>query len=516
MESVVESTALTIDNLLFQRYSPLPEVRSPFPGVLTPSRSIFAHSRSNRRSPKYSPLLEVNLLIEVYSPVLEVLGSPKYSLLPEVLAFSRKKLVEVAKSPRSDSAERGPFEQAKTSIDNASTDDANTNCSELAGVQCHLETKELWQKFHELGTEMIITKTGRRMFPILRVSFSGVQPDTKYVVLMDIVPVDNKRYRYAYHRSSWLVAGKADPPLPTRLYVHPDSPFSGEQLAKQTVSFEKLKLTNNLLDKNGLIILNSMHKYQSRVHVVRKKDVGSIQNLDAEEFRTFVFPETVFIGVTAYQNQLITKLKIDSNPFAKGFRDSSRLNELERESMECLIKQHTYARSPLRACADADYDRQFKLHYEHSKDENGDHSMTIQTPFPMWPAGSSRLLQSFPYGAAATQLNDRHVLSAMYGNLFGLNSANVNLQALTFNAAFPSGNFTAASGANIAAAAAAVAASRVLHAHASSTSQNTSGSAYQPDLYNHHRFHPYLWSTANSSLSKRADSPAVSWNSDEA
>ena len=31
----------------------------------------------------------------------------------------------------------------------------------LAGVECHLETKELWEKFHDLGTEMIITKTGR-------------------------------------------------------------------------------------------------------------------------------------------------------------------------------------------------------------------------------------------------------------------------------------------------------------------------------------------------------------------
>ena len=76
-----------------------------------------------------------------------------------------------------------------------------------------------------------------------------------------------------------------------------------------------------------------MHKYQPRIHIVRKKDLsagGSIQNLDAEEFRTFIFPETTFIGVTAYQNQLITKLKIDSNPFAKGFRDSgSRLNDLE-------------------------------------------------------------------------------------------------------------------------------------------------------------------------------------------
>ena len=142
-------------------------------------------------------------------------------------------------------------------------------------------------------------------------------------------------------------------------------------------------------------------------------------------------------------------------------------------------------------------------------DENGDHSTGIQTPFPLWPAGNSRLLHNFPYGAAAAHLSDRHVLSAMYGNLFSLSGA------LTFNAAFPSGNLSAASSANIAAAAAAVAASRVLHAHASSSSQDTSGSAYQPGLYSHHRFHPYLWNAANSSLSKRADSPAVSWNDDE-
>ncbi|CAG9098594.1 unnamed protein product [Plutella xylostella] len=35
------------------------------------------------------------------------------------------------------------------------------NCEELLAVDCQLETKELWDKFHDLGTEMIITKTGR-------------------------------------------------------------------------------------------------------------------------------------------------------------------------------------------------------------------------------------------------------------------------------------------------------------------------------------------------------------------
>jgi hypothetical protein len=36
-----------------------------------------------------------------------------------------------------------------------------TLSSTLSSVDCHLETRELWEKFHELGTEMIITKTGR-------------------------------------------------------------------------------------------------------------------------------------------------------------------------------------------------------------------------------------------------------------------------------------------------------------------------------------------------------------------
>ncbi|CAH1108984.1 unnamed protein product [Psylliodes chrysocephalus] len=232
---------------------------------------------------------------------------------------------------------------------------------DLKNVTCHLETKELWDKFNDLGTEMIITKTGRRMFPTVRVSFTGIRPDQKYAVLLDIVPVDNKRYRYAYHRSSWLVAGKADPPAPCRICSHPDSPFSGEQLRKQVVSFEKIKLTNNEMDKHGHLVLNSMHKYQPRIHLVKRGEgvTGPVTDLENEEYKTFIFPETIFTAVTAYQNQLITKLKIDSNPFAKGFRDSSRLTEFEsfcdyRETMESMLAEQHYFRSPLRPFGDMD------------------------------------------------------------------------------------------------------------------------------------------------------------------
>lgn len=110
------------------------------------------------------------------------------------------------------------------------------------------------------------------MFPTVRITFSGALfgdhrdlasnggNRVRYFVLLDVVPVDGKRYRYAYHRSSWLVAGKADPPAPARLYTHPDSPFTPDQLRKQVISFEKVKLTNNEMDKQGQV--RSIHSFE--------------------------------------------------------------------------------------------------------------------------------------------------------------------------------------------------------------------------------------------------------------
>lgn len=54
----------------------------------------------------------------------------------------------------------------------------------------------------------------------------------------------------------------------------------------------------------------------------------------------FTFPETAFITVTAYQNQQITKLKIDSNPFAKGFREATRNREPHLPSHENPYLHH--------------------------------------------------------------------------------------------------------------------------------------------------------------------------------
>lgn len=192
----------------------------------------------------------------------------------------------------------------------------------------NLEAMELWDQFHKLGTEMVITKSGRRMFPPYKVRVNGLDKKAKYILLMDIVAADDCRYKF--HNSRWMVAGKADPEMPKRMYIHPDSPATGEQWMAKPVTFHKLKLTNNISDKHGFTILNSMHKYQPRFHIVRAND---ILKLPYSTFRTYVFPETDFIAVTAYQNDKITQLKIDHNPFAKGFRDTGNGRREKRKQL---------------------------------------------------------------------------------------------------------------------------------------------------------------------------------------
>ncbi|KAM9539489.1 T-box transcription factor TBX2b-like isoform 2-T2 [Salvelinus alpinus] len=214
-----------------------------------------------------------------------------------------------------------------------------------------LEAKDLWDQFHKIGTEMVITKSGRRMFPPFKVRVNGVDKKAKYILLMDIVSADDCRYKF--HNSRWMVAGKADPEMPKRMYIHPDSPATGEQWMAKPVAFNKLKLTNNISDKHGFTILNSMHKYQPRFHIVRAND---ILKLPYSTFRTYVFPETDFIGVTAYQNDKITQLKIDHNPFAKGFRDTGNGRREKRKQLT-LPSLRMYENRELkgdRDCADSD------------------------------------------------------------------------------------------------------------------------------------------------------------------
>ncbi|KAM7380587.1 hypothetical protein PAMP_003874 [Pampus punctatissimus] len=191
-------------------------------------------------------------------------------------------------------------------------------------AQVYLCNRALWLKFHRHQTEMIITKQGRRMFPFLSFNISGLDPTAHYNIFVDVILADPNHWRF--QGGKWVPCGKADTNvIGNRVYMHPDSPNTGAHWMRQEISFGKLKLTNNKGASNNtgqMVVLQSLHKYQPRLHVVEVNEDGTEDTSQPGRVQTFTFTETQFIAVTAYQNTDITQLKIDHNPFAKGFRDN--------------------------------------------------------------------------------------------------------------------------------------------------------------------------------------------------
>ncbi|XP_040413663.1 MAX gene-associated protein isoform X20 [Cygnus olor] len=197
------------------------------------------------------------------------------------------------------------------------------------GITVTLDNNSMWNEFYHRNTEMILTKQGRRMFPYCRYWITGLDAGQKYILVMDISPVDN--YRYKWNGRWWEPSGKAEPHVLGRVFIHPQSPSTGRYWMHQPVSFYKLKLTNNTLDQEGHIILHSMHRYLPRLHLVPADKATEVIQLNGPDVHTFTFPQTEFFAVTAYQNIQITQLKIDYNPFAKGFRDDGLNSRPQRD-----------------------------------------------------------------------------------------------------------------------------------------------------------------------------------------
>ncbi|XP_072786092.1 MAX gene-associated protein isoform X2 [Taeniopygia guttata] len=197
------------------------------------------------------------------------------------------------------------------------------------GITVTLDNNNMWNEFYHRNTEMILTKQGRRMFPYCRYWITGLNSSQKYILVMDISPVDNHRYKW--NGRWWEPSGKAEPHVLGRVFIHPESPSTGQFWMHQPVSFYKLKLTNNTLDQEGHIILHSMHRYLPRLHLVPANKATEVIQLNGPDVHTFTFPQTEFFAVTAYQNMQITQLKIDYNPFAKGFRDDGLNSRPQRD-----------------------------------------------------------------------------------------------------------------------------------------------------------------------------------------
>ncbi|XP_074541561.1 uncharacterized protein mgab isoform X2 [Halichoeres trimaculatus] len=223
---------------------------------------------------------------------------------------------------------------APTTFGNRDQEKDFPNVLTYKGVSVTLENSSVWKQFHRCGTEMILAKQGRRMFPYCRYRLAGLDPDQMYSLVLSIVPSDP--YKYRWHDCKWEIIGQAEQQAQglIRAFAHHNSPCRGSEWMGSLVSFYKLKLTNNPQIQDGHITLNSMQCYIPRIHVIPVPDGGVFHPDEpvvvGPESMTFTFPQTEFMTVTTYQNFRITQLKINHNPFAKGFREDGNNPRLQR------------------------------------------------------------------------------------------------------------------------------------------------------------------------------------------
>lgn len=81
------------------------------------------------------------------------------------------------------------------------------------------------------------------MFPHVILTIQGLDPQSYYSISMEIVPADNRRYKYVHNQ--WMPIGAEDPGRDIQPVSHPDSPSTGEHWLRNKISFSKVRLTNS-------------------------------------------------------------------------------------------------------------------------------------------------------------------------------------------------------------------------------------------------------------------------------
>lgn len=205
---------------------------------------------------------------------------------------------------------------------------------------------DLWGKFHEHQNEMILTKSGRCLFPCLRFKAVNLVQDALYSIRLDFERLGSRRFRFC--GGTWVETSPKSqeddqgdqewgrPSITSReSYTHPDLYQTGKKWMQRPISFANVKLSNrvpepdNSLNRCGLkdddmrgsshlFHMISFAKYRPRVHLVQR----SVQSHEISFSASYTFERTSFVAVTHYQNHGVNDLKKAYNPHAKGFRDT--------------------------------------------------------------------------------------------------------------------------------------------------------------------------------------------------
>ncbi|VDQ01589.1 unnamed protein product [Trichobilharzia regenti] len=190
-----------------------------------------------------------------------------------------------------------------------------------------------------------------------------MSPAEEYIFLLDMLLIQPHIFKHQGDR--WVVSCQSDElithsqPLDGRYYIQEESPKTGAYWMESGVNFTRVKITNSkeLKSHKNMIQVHSMHYYIPRISVVRLNRVNGThlnysnhhnnnnhsqynssmvclpQSDQLELIGAYIIPGTQFYTVTAYQNPDVIRIKINNNPFAKGFRNRQDQDDLSDMAM---------------------------------------------------------------------------------------------------------------------------------------------------------------------------------------
>ncbi|KAF8935811.1 T-box transcription factor tbx22, partial [Haplosporangium bisporale] len=277
-------------------------------------RNLVEDNKSGlRRSPRKTKVPDTDKQASVGNDTTEATRRNRFQR-PKPNGSSRNRV-------SSPSFESPPSSPASSTMDSRSPS--------ASGPQLTLKDRSLWAKFNAIDNEMILTQTGRAIFPYLRFRASNLDPDSIYAIAFQIEQMDTKKYRYV--NKEWqvddkLINGPAavyDP----HWYYHPDSYSTGKTLMNDIISFQSIRISNRTPNSktskssnSHLFLLTSFRRYRPRIRLLQFSQHDRVKTIGSW---SFMFDETSFFAVTHYQNRAVNRLKTDHNPHAKAFRTNT-------------------------------------------------------------------------------------------------------------------------------------------------------------------------------------------------
>ncbi|CAI2348334.1 unnamed protein product [Caenorhabditis sp. 36 PRJEB53466] len=180
----------------------------------------------------------------------------------------------------------------------------------------------LWSECFKLGHEMILTCTGRRIFPLLEYKIEGLDANKMYSICLHLDLVDNKKLRFS--NRSWIETLSPEMKRTPKRVWHHSGAMTGRDWMEKPVSFDQVRITNKLSKEEenpSYIHLHTQHRY---IPVLSIYESVCEANETEKLVSTHRITHSQFITVTAYHMPEINTLKTNNNPYSTGSRKDRR------------------------------------------------------------------------------------------------------------------------------------------------------------------------------------------------